>query len=129
MRPGERPEFGGQGEGQQKVLGRDLLVQLPFQPLLALMMLAVRAVAMAAGMRHQFLMRASGAFDLHHRARLGAALFHRRKRSVVLRGESVPILRQEVGLEGVDELSQADHLTRPQVMLKPSIRALIRSMA
>ena len=34
MRPGQRPEFGGQGEGQQEVLGRDLLLQLPFNPCL-----------------------------------------------------------------------------------------------
>ena len=32
VRPGQRPEFGGQGEGQQEVLGRDLLLQLPFNP-------------------------------------------------------------------------------------------------
>jgi hypothetical protein len=39
VRKDQRPEFDGQGEGQQKVLGRDLLLQLPFQPLLTLMML------------------------------------------------------------------------------------------
>jgi len=93
------------------------------------MVLTVRAVAMAAGVGHQFLMRASGAFDLHHGAGLRAALFDGRERSIVVRRESVPVLRQEVGLEGVDDASQADHLTFPQVMPKPSIRPWIRSMA
>jgi len=36
MRPGQRPELGRQGEGEQEVLGRQLALQLSFQPLLAL---------------------------------------------------------------------------------------------
>jgi len=40
VREGQRPEFGGQGEGQQKILGRDLLLQLAFQPLLTFVVLA-----------------------------------------------------------------------------------------
>ena len=106
-----------------------LTFHLTFQPLPTLMVLTVRAVAMAAGMWHQFLMLASRAFDLHHGAGLCAALFHGRECSIVVRAESVPVLCQEVGLEGVDDGSQADHLTFPQVMPKPSIRPLIRSMA
>jgi hypothetical protein len=47
----------------------------------------------------------------------------------VVSRESVPVLRQEVGAEGVDDLGQADHLTVPQVRRKPSIRPLMRSMA
>ncbi len=76
VRPGQRPEFRGQGEGQQKVLGGHLLLQLTFQPLLTLMVLTVRAVAMTAGMGHQLLVLASRAFDLHHGAGLRATLFH-----------------------------------------------------
>ena len=53
VRPGQQPEFRRQGEGQQEVLRRHLLLQLPFQPLLAFMMLAVRAMSMAAGVRDQ----------------------------------------------------------------------------
>ena len=126
---GERPEFGGQGEGQQKVLGRDLLLQLPFQPLLTLMVLTMRAVAMAAGVRDQGLMWAFAAFDQHHGAGLRAAVLHRHEGSIVVRGESIPVLGQEVGLEAVDDGSQADHVTFPQAMPKPSIRPLIRSRA
>ena len=68
-----------------KVLGRHLLLHLAFQPLLTLVMLAVRAVAMAAGVRHQELMRTFRALDLHLAAGLRAALFH---------GRECPIVRQ-----------------------------------
>ena len=93
------------------------------------MVLTVRAVAMAAGMRHQRLMRTFGAFDLHLRAGLRAAVFHRREGLSVHGAEPGSVLDEELRLEGVDERSEADHLTDPQAMVKPSIRALIRSMA
>lgn len=47
------PEFCRQGKGQKKVLGGHLSLQLTLQPLLALMVLAVRTAAMAAGMGHE----------------------------------------------------------------------------
>jgi hypothetical protein len=59
------------------------------------MVLTVRAVAVAAGMRHQFLVRTSRAFDLHHGAGLGAALLHRRQGPIVVGRESVPVLRRK----------------------------------
>ena len=92
-------------------------------------MLAVWAVAMAAGVGHQFLMFASRAFDLHLGAGLCAALFDGRECAIVVRRESMPELRQEIRLEGIDDTRQPDHLTDPQVILKLSIRPLIRSMA
>ena len=73
VRSSQRPELGRQGKGQQKVGGRDLPAQLPFQPLLALMVLTVltmRAVAMAAGVRYQHGLRATLALHLHLRAGL-----------------------------------------------------------
>ncbi|MDP1653369.1 MAG: hypothetical protein Q8L56_11680 [Rhodocyclaceae bacterium] len=96
---------------------------------MTLVMLTVRAVAMAAGMRHQLLVRAFRALDLHHRAGLGAAVLHRRESARVVRREPMPILRQEVGRETVDDRGQPDHLTVPQRMPKPSIKPLMRSMA
>ena len=75
MLPGQRPKFGRQGEGQQKILGWHLFVELPFQPLLAFMMLAMRAIAMAAGMRDEDLLFAAVALRQHHRALRGAAQF------------------------------------------------------
>lgn len=53
----ESAQMGGQGKGQQKIVGRDQTLHLAFQPLLALVVVTIRAKAMAAGMRHQLLMR------------------------------------------------------------------------
>ena len=127
--PGQRPEFGRQGEGQQKVFGRHLLAQLAFQPLLTLMVLTVWAVAMAAGVRDQHLMLASGALDLHLRAGLRAAVFHRRERAHVVGSEAIAVLRPQVRFEGFDDRGKPDHLTCLQAMVKPSIKTLIRSRA
>ena len=93
------------------------------------MVLTLWAVAMAAGMRHEFLMRAFAAFDSHLQARLRTAAFHCRQCASVVRRKSAPVLRQKVSLEGVNDASQPDHLTFPQSMEKLSIRPLIRSMA
>jgi hypothetical protein len=84
---------------------------------------------MAAGVRHQFLMVASRAFDLHHGTGVRAALLQGGQCPVVLRGEPVPVLRQKVRRESFDDFSQADHLSCPHVMVKPSIKPLIRSRA
>jgi hypothetical protein len=110
-------------------VGRHLLLQLPLQPLLALVGLTVRAVAVAAGMGHQTLMPALRALHLHARARLAAALTDGGQRPQVLGAEPVAVLRQEIRLEGLDDGSQPDHFTAPQAMENPSIRALMRSRA
>ena len=68
MGEGQRPEFKRHGEGQQKVFGGHLFLYLTFQPLLAFVVLAVRAVAVAAGMRHQTLMRTRRTLNLHLQA-------------------------------------------------------------
>ena len=75
MTPSHCPKTGRQGEGQQKVLGRHLFVELPFQPLLAFMMLAMRAIAMAAGMGDEDLFFAAVALRQQHWALRGAAQF------------------------------------------------------
>ncbi len=93
------------------------------------MMWAVRAGAMAAGMRHPLLMFTCRALNLHLDAALRAAISHRRQRLTVSRRQTVPVLRQKIRLEGLNDRSQADHLIRPQVREKPSIRPLIRSSA
>ena len=66
MLPSQRTQFFGQGEAQQKILGRHLFFDLPFQPLLAFMMLAMGTVAMAAGMRDEDLFFAAVALRPHH---------------------------------------------------------------
>jgi len=52
-----------------------LFFELPFQPLLALMMLAMGTVAMTAGMRDENLFFAAVALCHHHRTLRGSALF------------------------------------------------------
>jgi hypothetical protein len=47
----------------------------------------------------------------------------------VRRGEPVAVLRQEIRLESCNDFGQADHLSCPHVMVKPSIKPLIRSRA
>ncbi len=126
---GQRAEFGGHGEGDQKVFRRHQPFHLPFQPLLAFVMLAVRAVAMAARMGDQYLMLTRRAADLHLGAGVGTAVFHRRECPEVFRGQSIPVLRAEISLEGVDDGSEPDHLAGSQTERKPSIKPLMRSMA
>ena len=92
-------------------------------------MLAVRAVAMAAGVWHQRAMITCRALRQHPGAGLRAAVLYRRQRPRVLSGKPVPIVSEKVGPEGVDDCSEADHLTLPQATVKPSIRLLMRSMA
>jgi len=65
VRPGQRPELGREREGEQEVRGGDLPGELALEPLLAVVVLAVRAVAMAAGMRHQALLGATAALGQH----------------------------------------------------------------
>lgn len=50
--PGEIPELFGYGKSDKKIGGWQALVQLLFDPLLTFMVLAMRAVPVAAGMRN-----------------------------------------------------------------------------
>lgn len=129
MRPGQRPELGRQGESEQEVRGRYLARQLSFQPLLAVVVLTVRAVTVAAGMGNQAAVLALRALQLDLRAGVRAALPQGGQRPQVLGAESVTVLRQEIRFEGLDDLREADHLSAPQAMENPSIRALMRSRA
>jgi hypothetical protein len=109
VRCSEPTQFSRQREGQQKVVGRDEALHLTFQPLLALVVLAVRAKAMAAGMRNEFLVIAAFALDLHHRAGRAAAIAHRRERPKLLEAQPVAKLRHEVRFELGDDRAEADH--------------------
>jgi hypothetical protein len=104
-------------------------LHLTFQPLLALVVLAVRAKAMTAGMRNEFLVIAAFALDLHHRAGRAAAMPQRRERSKLVKGQPGAKLREKVGFEGLDDVSEADHRAFPPKREKRSIKPLMRSMA
>ena len=129
MRPGQRPELGRQGEGRQEVLGRHLLVHLALDPLRALVGLTVRAVAMAAGMGNQAVVRALRARQLALRAGVRAALPDRGQRLQVIGCQPLAVLRQEIRLEALDDWCEPDHFTVSQAMENPSIRALMGSSA
>ena len=76
MLPCQRSELFGQGESDHEIVSRNLPLDLAFQPLLALMVLAVGAVAMAARMWHKHLIVALIALSQHDRALRGTALLH-----------------------------------------------------
>jgi len=82
MVPGQGPQLGRQGEGEQEVGGGHALLELALQPLLALVVLAMGAAAMAAGLGHQRLVVTIRAGSEHAGAERGAALFDGLKRFV-----------------------------------------------
>ena len=134
VRKRQHPELGRQRERDQKIPGRHLLLELAFEPLLTLMVLAVRAVAVAAGVRHQLLMIAAAALHLHLGAGLGAAALDGGQCLQVRCAQAFTVLRPQVFLERVNDAGEPDHLTCPpltfpQVMAKPSISTLMRSIA
>jgi hypothetical protein len=114
MLPGQRTQFFGQGEGQQKILGRHLLFELPFQPLLALVVLAMGTVAMAAGMRDEHLFFAAVALRQHHRTLRGAALFQGGQRFALTGQQRVLISRQKIGFKGLND-RRKQHPSRNQL--------------
>src|SRR5699024_9818177 len=127
--PGQGSELGGQGKRDQEVLPRYLALELTRQPLLALVVLTVRAGAVAAGVRHEGLPLAALALDPHARAGRGAAVLHGGKRPALAGEKALGVLVEELGLEGLDDRRKGRHCTARHVTEKPSIRALMRSTA
>ena len=109
VRRGESAPFSRQREGQQKVVGRDQALHLTFQPLLALVVLAVRAKAMAAGVRNEVVVGTVVALNRHHRAGRAAAIAQGREGLKLLEAQPVTKLRQEVRFEFGDDRAEADH--------------------
>ena len=103
MLPGQRPQLGRQGKGQQEIVNRHLFFELAFQPLLALVMLTMGAVAMPAGVRHKDLTVTGGALRLHAWAERGTAGFHSGQCPLMTRQDRLPVLRQKPGLKGFDD--------------------------
>ncbi len=113
VRRGESAPFGRQREGQQKMVGRDQALHLTLQPLLALVVLAVRTKAMAAGVRNELLMGAVAALHLHHRAGGAAAIAQGREGTKLLAAQPVAKFCQEVRFELADDRGEADHRVVP----------------
>ena len=103
MTPCQGAELFWQGKGQQEVLGRQLFFELAFEPLLALMMLAVRAVAMTAGVWHELTVVTRGALRQHQRTLGRAAALHRRQCLALARQNRLMIAREKLGFKGFDD--------------------------
>jgi len=103
MAPGQMPQFGREGEGQQEVVAGDQLFELALQSLLALMVLAVGAGAVSAGVGNEAAFIAVVALRLHPGAVGGATPAHGGQRAALTGQELVAVLGQELGLESGDD--------------------------
>ncbi len=129
MLPGQRLQFCRQGECEQEVVGRHVALELPFQPLLAFVVLAVRATAMAAGMGHQTGLVTGAARRQETRRQGGAALLHGGEGLTLAGQQGLAILPEVVRLEAGDDIGEGDHLTVPHWIEKRLIKASIQALA
>jgi hypothetical protein len=95
---------------------------------LAVVVLAVRAGAVAAGVGHAALLAAARALRQHARRKAGAAALHCRQRLVLAGQQPVAVALQQRRLEAFDQLGQRDHSTVPQRRVKLLISALMRAL-
>ena len=103
--------------------------ELSLKPLLALVVLAVRAIAMTTGMRHDALLATRAAIRQHARGQVGAAALHGIKGSSVAGQDRGLILPQVIGLKALDDGAEGNHLTAPQCSVKLLIKLLMRVLA
>jgi hypothetical protein len=129
MPPGQLPELRRQGEGKHEIVAWHLAPELPLQPLLAFVLLAMRAAAMSAGMRHDALFVTGAAVRQHARRQRGAAALHGREGLALAGQQRVRILLEAVGFEAGNDGSQRNHLTAPHWIEKRCIKALMRVLA
>ena len=103
MAPGQRPKFGGQREGQQKILSRHPFLKLAFQPVLALEVLTVRTVAVAARVRHRGVVVA-GCTACPQPWALGRATDLHGGQRLTVRGQHLSlVLRQKIHFKALDD--------------------------
>ncbi len=118
-----------QREGDHEVVHRQQLGTLPFQPLLPFMMLTVRTVAMAAGMRQRLALPARRAAHHQHRTVLGAARLHGRERPFMTGQETPAITRAQVTGKLSDQPRQQDHTASSRRRLNGRRSASSRAVA
>ena len=80
-------------------------------------------------MRDDGLLAAVQAFRQHFRAHGATAVFDRLKGLPLAGEQPVPVALQKIGLEGFNDVGEADHFTPPQPIEIWSIRWLMRSLA
>ena len=127
MAEGQGAQLARQRERDHEVDGRHQRLKLSLQPDLSLVVLAVRATSVAAGMGHAALLAAGHALCQHAWREARAAALHRRQRLVLAGQQALTILLHERGLELLDDLGQRDHSTVPQLRVKPFISSLMRT--
>ena len=108
MVPGQGTQFLWQGEGDQKVGARQQRLRLPFNPALALKVLAVRAAAVPAGMRHQALRTTAVALSQHLAANAAATALQGFEGFELAGQNPVLVPGQELGLEAGEDAGQRD---------------------
>jgi hypothetical protein len=113
MPPRQFAQLRRQGEGEHEIAFRHLQPDLPLQPLLALVMLAMRTTAVPARMRHEALFVAGAAVREHARRHGSAAMLHGRERLPLAGQNRVPVLVQGCRLKAGDDRGQGNHLTVP----------------
>jgi len=76
--PGKLSQLSGERKGDQIILGRQLFVELIFNPLLTFMILAMGTISMAAGMGYIAMSSTIviGALGQHMRTMFFSTLFH-----------------------------------------------------
>ena len=109
---GQFAQLGRQGEGDEEVRPGHQTLGLALDPALALEVLAMRAVAVAAGVWHHALRGAATALGQHAGPQVGAAALEGGQ-GLQLAGRCA-VLGQEVGLKALHPCGQGDHLTAPR---------------
>lgn len=93
------------------------------------MVLAMRAVSMAAGAWHKYLAVTLAALHQHFLTEHGAASFYGRQCLMLAWQHRLMVLCQAFILEGFDDRRQQNHLTVLHLMKKPLINSLMSCVA
>jgi len=129
LAPEQRPQLGRHREGDQEVLHRQQLGQLPLDPALAVRVLAVGAAAVAAGVGNLEAVVAVAAAEHHQVAALAAAAAHRLQ-GLAMAGQQLGAMQPlQFALVAVDHLGEEHHHTPScQRSWKPSSSISMRSL-
>lgn len=116
MRPSQMAKLRRQREGHQEVGGGHQSLELTLQPECGVMVLAVRAGAVAAGVRQHGVCGAARASGQHLRCKAAAAGLKRAQRLQVAGQQARAVLLPQGGLKLSDEVSQPHHDAAPTPM-------------
>ena len=127
--PSQLAELCGQGEREHEILARHQLLQLLVDPALRLEGLALRAVPVAAGMRHPDFPLAAVAGQLHPGRGGAPAQLERAQRFALARQQFVPVLFEQGGRVLGHDVGEAHHTILFQSTLIWPIKLLMYASA